>query len=334
MTVTRLPTRAPSSLLALVLAAGCVCGVLAGLAMSVFSTAPGLIEPTLTVRIGLPMARMTIMLAAVVVVGAALLPLLLGSRRQAASQVAVIASAVWAVAALACLVFDIATVHVGHQVTSQMIVGHVTGFRTGTALALVMAGAVGNLVVAAVAVRRDVPVLLPLTMAVLTVLPLPPSGHSFDAPEGVLALGVVGLELHVLAVTAWTGGLLAVATAAGAHRELLADALPRFSRLATVCVFVAAIAGVVSGLLHLVVAPEVQWFSALFTTGYGRILLFKGVLLAAAGLLGAHIRFRLLPSIRAQRRTAFVRWAALELAVMGLAFGLAAVLARSPVDAV
>ncbi|MFD9701533.1 copper resistance D family protein [Lentzea sp. NPDC059081] len=334
MTVTRLSGRAPSSFLGLVIAAGCVSGVLVGLGMSVVSAAPGLVEPATAVRIGLPLARMAIMLAAVVVVGAALLPFLVGTRRRAASRVAVVGSAVWVVAALACLVLDIATVHVGHQITGEMIVWHITGFRTGTALALVMAGAVVNLVVAAVAVRRDVPVLLPLVIATFTVLPLPPSGHSFDAPDGVLALGVLGLELHVLAVTAWTGGLLAVAIAAGAQRELLADALPRFSRLATVCIFVAAIAGVVSGVLHLVVSPDVQWFSALFTTTYGRILVLKGVLLTAAGLLGAHIRFRLLSSIRAQRPTAFVRWAALELAVMGLAFGLAAVLARSPVDAI
>lgn len=50
-----------------------------------------------------------------------------------------------------------------------------------------------------------------------------------------------------------------------------------------------------------------------------------------AFVLGAHIRFRLLPTIRERRRTALTGWVALELSVMGPAFGFAAILARGPV---
>jgi putative copper resistance protein D len=48
-------------------------------------------------------------------------------------------------------------------------------------------------------------------------------------------------------------------------------------------------------------------------------------------LLGAHVRFRLLPAIRQRKATAVAGWAAAEVAVMGVAFGLAAVLVQAPV---
>jgi putative copper resistance protein D len=226
-----------------------------------------------------------------ITLGLALLPFL-ATDLAAGKRLAVLSSAVWSLAALTC-----------------------------------------NLVIAAVGIRRPrlVPPVVPVVAAVLTLLPLPPSGHSFEAPPAVLALGVLCLELHVLAATAWTGGLFAVVVLLGKRRDLLADALPRFSRLATVCVFLTAATGLASAWLHLYVTPGVTWYSALFTTQYGLVLVCKAICLVAVGLLGAHIRFRLLPAIRGRRRTALIGWVALELSVMGLAFGFAAILARSPV---
>jgi len=51
----------------------------------------------------------------------------------------------------------------------------------------------------------------------------------------------------------------------------------------------------------------------------------------AAGALGGYTRFRLLPMIVQRRATAVLTWATLETAVLGIAFGLAAVLVRAPV---
>jgi putative copper resistance protein D len=86
-----------------------------------------------------------------------------------------------------------------------------------------------------------------------------------------------------------------------------------------------------NGWLELYQTPGVHWYLALFTSGYGQILLLKGGCLTAAALLGAHTRFKLLPKIVAKKTTAVITWATVELAVMGLAFGLAAVLVRAPV---
>jgi len=332
MTVTRLPTRTPGAPLTALLVAGGVSGVLIGCAMAAATSTPGLVEPSAAVVVGLPLARMAITIAALVTLGLALLPFL-SAGHASGRRFAVLSSAVWAFAALTCLVLEVATVHVGHPIDLALVVGYVGDFRTGTALAVVAGGAVVNLVVAAVGYRLPgrVPPAVPVVAAAVTLLPLPPSGHSFEASGAVLAIGVVCLELHVLAATAWTGGLFAVVVLLGRRRDLLADALPRFSRLATVCVFLTAVTGMASAGLHLVVTPGVTWYEALVTTQYGLVLLCKVTCLVAVGLLGAHIRFRLLPAIRERRRTTLIAWVALELSVMGLAFGFAAILARSPV---
>jgi putative copper resistance protein D len=49
-------------------------------------------------------------------------------------------------------------------------------------------------------------------------------------------------------------------------------------------------------------------------------------------LLGANIRWRLLPAIAKHQATAVFGWAAAELTIMGVAFGLAVVLASAPVS--
>jgi putative copper resistance protein D len=341
MTVTRIGTRAPATPLVALVTAGGVTGVLIGCAMTAAAATPGLVEPATAVVVGLPLARMVITLAGLTTFGLALLPFLIGNGHgrdaedvvTAGKRAAVLTSATWSLAALACLVLEVATIHVGHPIDADLVLGYIGMFRTGTALALVAAGAAVNLVIAAIGIRRprSMPPVAPVVAAVLTLLPLPPSGHSIEAPQAVLIVGVLFLESHVLAATAWTGGLLAVVVLLGRRRDLLADALPRFSRLATVCVFLTAITGTVSAWLHLFVTPGVIWYSALFTTEYGLVLVCKVVCLVAIGLFGAHIRFRLLPAIRERHRTALVGWVALELSVMGLAFGFAAVLTQSPV---
>ena len=142
---------------------------------------------------------------------------------------------------------------------------------------------------------------------------------------------MISMELHVLAAVAWTGGLCGVVLALIAHRSLLATALPRFSKLATVCIAVVAVTGLVNAVEELLVTPDHSLVGALFGTGYGVLVLLKLSCLCLLAALGANIRWRLLPAIVRQQRTALVGWAALELAVMGLAIGIAVVLSRAPV---
>jgi putative copper resistance protein D len=88
---------------------------------------------------------------------------------------------------------------------------------------------------------------------------------------------------------------------------------------------------VFNGWFELYDTPGIHWYVALFTTGYGWILIAKLVCAGGAAALGGYTRFRLLPGIAARRRTAVLTWATLEIAILGIAFGLASVLVRAPV---
>jgi copper resistance protein D len=116
------------------------------------------------------------------------------------------------------------------------------------------------------------------------------------------------------------------------NRRLLVTALPRFSKLATVCVLVVAGTGVFNAIVELSLAPGRSLLGALFGTGYGVLVLLKLTCIGLLGALGGNIRWRLLPAIVRHRATALAGWATLELGVMGLAFGFAVVLSRAPLS--
>jgi putative copper resistance protein D len=217
-------------------------------------------------------------------------------------------------------------------VTIASIVAYVKLIGAGQALLIVAGCALLYLVIGILAVRNHetVPAKLRITVSLLALLPLPATGHAANSTHWHY-FSMISMELHVLGAVLWTGGLLAVIMALAANRALLADALPRYSKLATACVFLTACTGAFNGWLELYLAAGAHWYAALFTTGYGHILIGKIICVAVAGLLGAHVRYRLLPAIRARNATAVASWAIMEVLVMGVAFGLAAVLIQAPV---
>jgi copper resistance protein D len=201
----------------------------------------------------------------------------------------------------------------------------------GKALVFVAAVAVVSFVLSVWAVRSGdaVPAELRAAVALFALLPLPVTGHATDWRWQDYAM--ISMELHVLGAAVWTGGLGAVVVALAANRALLATTLPRFSVLATVCLCVVAATGVFNAVVELASVPGRDLFDVLFGSGYGTLVILK---LACFGLLaglGANIRWRLMPGIVRHQRTALVGWAALELAVMGAAFGFAVILTRTPI---
>lgn len=325
------------------LGGGLVAGVLLGLALTAAAPVPGIARPNTAVVIGLPLARGALDLAAVTTVGMSLLPFLLGLRPAEGSarvlamarRIAVVGATVWAVASLVSLVLEVADVNVDvhHTVTYGELAAYVREIGSGQALLIVAGCALLYLVIGAFAVRHGevVPAELRLAVAIFALLPLVATGHAANTSIGMQGISMISMHLHVITAVVWTGGLLAVMMLMVTDRTLLADVLPRYSWVATVCVFATAVTGVFNGWFELYLTPGVHWYSALFTTGYGRIVLFKAACVIVAGLLGARTRFTLLPRIRAGRPTAVALWTTAELAVMGLAFGLAVVLVRAPV---
>jgi copper resistance protein D len=342
MTTTATTARRAHYPLLIVLACGAVLGVLVGIALTAAAVVPGIVAPSTAVVVGLPLSRALVDLAALTTVGVSILPRLIGTDRSrrpgaqvlaSARRIAVPSAAVWLVAALTSLVLEVADFSPGQPVTTAAIVRYVQQIPSGEGLLVVACCALLYLVIAMFALYRGeaVPVELRITVAMFALLPLPVTGHAAMDTAGWRDVTTISLELHVISAVCWTGGLLAVLMLLATNRDLLADALPRFSRLATVCVFTVGVTGAFNGWFELYNTPGVHWYLALFTTGYGWILIAKGLCIVGAGLLGGYTRFKLLPKIIERKPTAVLRWVTLEVTVLGIAFGLAAVLVRAPV---
>jgi copper transport protein len=155
------------------------------------------------------------------------------------------------------------------------------------------------------------------------------SGHARVA--GLLA--VISDWVHVLAASAWIGGLVFVLVAlwrAGGERwSLAARAVPRFSTLAVISVTALLVAGIVSGFL------EVRSWSALWETTYGQLLLVKAALVLPVLALGWFNNRASVPRLRAGiasvvERRRFLRSTVAELALVVVIVGVTAVLVAEP----
>ncbi|SHE65199.1 CopD family protein [Streptoalloteichus hindustanus] len=334
MSRTAAPARAPRRL------GGAALAALAGAALGAWWTAdavppvPGLPEPGAAVRLVLPMTRLVMDLAAVAAVGLGTLPWLLrGARprevdpvRVVAHRAGVVLGAGWAATALVLLWLQTAELAgSGLSVDTATVVEYATTVSAGRALLVTTACA---LLVAlthfAALAGRSAPAGLGATTALLGLLPTPLTGHAADMAHHTLS--VVAIGVHAAAAAVWVGGLGALLSLVVPRRGALATALPAFSRLATAAV----VAVVLSGLVTAVVRLAGELPEALVLTRYGVLVLAKTACLLALAALGGHVRRRLLPLVVAHRATPLAAWVTAELVVMGLALGLAAVLARTP----
>lgn len=339
MTVSR--TTTPTSRYWIVggLLVGGAVGVFLGLGLSTTPEAVGVAEPGAVVRFAHPLVRTLLDLAATVVVGLSLLPKLLGFDRPAVTEpvmrvarpAAVVAAAVWAFTALLSIVIRAYETRPDVTVTMGSVVDYVQRVGAGQGLLFSAVCALAYVVVGVMAVRRgeSVPAELRILISMFGLLPLPVTGHASNWKYHDYSM--ISMELHVLGAAAWSGGLAALVVLVAHRRGLLAEALPKFSKLATISLVLVSVTGLFNGLLELVLNPVVGLPGSLFTTSYGLVLLGKVVCAVILALLGANIRWRLLPHIAQHRTTAIVGWATVEVTIMGIAFGLAVVLSRAPV---
>ncbi|GLZ32644.1 copper resistance protein CopD [Lentzea sp. NBRC 105346] len=318
---------------------GAAAGVLAGLVVAEPAPVVGVAEPGAAVRFGIPVVRVLLDLAATAVVGLSLLPKLLGFDRPAQTEpimriarpAAVIAAATWVVTALLAIVLQASELQPGATVTVGMVTNYIATVGAGKGLLFSAGCALLYLVIGVMAVRsgESVPAELRILVSMFGLLPIPVTGHASNWKYHDYSM--VSMELHVLGAAAWTGGLGAVIALVAWRKGLLATALPRFSKVATVCLIVVSATGLFNGLLELVLNPVEKLPGSLFTTGYGLLVVGKALCAGAIALLGANVRWRLLPHIEKHRATAVATWAAMEVTIMGVAFGLAVVLSRAPV---
>ncbi|WP_111768020.1 copper resistance D family protein [Nakamurella deserti] len=321
---------------------------------------PGLPAPSVAVKYGVPVVRVLLDVSVVTTMGLALLAKFLGFDdpdrtepvMRTARRAALWSSWTWVGSALVSLVLlsvevyptefptrtspalDLLTAPLSflqYLVGSpDLVLNYVVGVPAGKGLLTVAGIGLLSVWLCRVAVRRgeSVPAELRAGVAAFGLLPIPLTGHATDWIYHDLMM--MSMELHLIGAAAWVGGLGATIVFLARRPHLLAVALPRFSKLATYCVFIVAASGVFSGLSMLATADiTVPLPDSLWTTHYGQLMIVKLVCVAVIAALAVGVRRGMLVRISDRRPTAVAVWCGFELVVMAIAYGVAVVLTRS-----
>lgn len=293
------------------------------------AAAAGLAQAGPLVTWGLPVATLAGRIAAVGTVGTLLFAavLLPGSpgRQPVASRRALRTASrcalAWAASTVVGAVLTVSQL-VGAAPTASSLQAFLTDLPAGRAAGVVVAAAGIVALLARRCAGAGAAALLLAVAGAGSVVPAVLTGHSAAAADHVLA--VATLSVHVVAATAWVGGLLALLVY-GRSRDDLAPAADRFSTLALGCFVASGLSGLLAAWLVLDGDP-----GAVLSSGYGWLLLGKTAALVALGVIGRRHRRHTLPRLRAGEPGVFRRFAAVETALMLATVALAVALAASP----
>jgi len=293
----------------------------------------GLPDPGPLTIYGLPVVRAVTEIAAVLTIGALLLAAFLvppesngyldvtGYR---ALRSASYSAAAWTVGALLMVPLTVAD-SLGRPVTDvlgfERLVAVVPQLEVATAWTFTAVFAVVVFAGCRVALSWGTSVVL-LAVAVFGLVPVASTGHS--SAGGSHDIATDSLIIHVVAVSLWVGGLVAVLGLAGRRAEAadrLPSAITRFSALALVCWVAMAVSGVLNALVRIPLAD-------LFGTYYGALLLAKTTALLVLGGLGFLQRRHAVAAAASGRRGALLRLGSVEVLIMFATIGLAVALGR------
>ncbi|AKU19300.1 cytochrome C oxidase assembly protein [Luteipulveratus mongoliensis] len=318
------------------MAAALACGVIGayvGVTITGATNALELSDPGVFVRWALPIVRVVQDGAAALTIGSLLHGGLLmpeaasTHRRERAGRMAAYAGLTWGCAAvLGCVLVyaDIAGTSIGSS-------GFWSAAWTGTwdleVLRAPAVSAVIALVVGLVAVvdrTRNTQAWL-FGLAVFAMLPLALAGHSAGSSSHDAAVN--SLAVHLVGVTVWVGGLLALLVMWPRLGKAAAITVQRYSRVAIWCYVMVALSGILNAAIRLG-----GWDG--LTTEYGALVILKSALLVVLGGFGYLQRERVVARLHAQpadvpSKALFARLASVEVGLMGAAIGLGAALSRS-----
>ncbi|MBR7744187.1 bifunctional copper resistance protein CopD/cytochrome c oxidase assembly protein [Phycicoccus sp. BSK3Z-2] len=289
-----------------------------------------LADPGPVVRWGVPVVDAVAILASVTVVG------LLGlaafvvperrstDRRRAAARAAGAVALVWVGAAALQLVLTFADL-AGVPPTAPGFLDQLLAFTweldvtrvllVSLLLALVTAVAAQLVATRAAMAWTCVAALVGIVVQSLT-------GHAAGSASHEDAVN--GLAVHLLGVVVWVGGLSALVVLRPRLGKDLGVSVARFSSLALWAFVAVALSGTLQAVIRI-------GTPAGLATPYGAVVLLKVSALVALGALGWRQRRGIVGRLTADPSDgrAFARLAVLEVALMGAATGLSAVLARS-----
>src|SRR5690606_29822082 len=230
----------------------------------------------------------------------------------------------WLVGSLVVLFLtlsDFLAVPPGSRVYLLQLVGYLRGTDQGRALLLVVVLVFVIAVAARWVIGLNAAAFL-LLIAFGALVPPAFTGHSANAADHDIA--VSSMLVHVVAMSIWVGGLLALVAYGSSSTGVMRAAAPRFSGLAVWCFAATGLSGLVNAWVRMD-RPEAVW-----TTPYGWLVVGKVVALIALGWFGWRHRRATLRSLAAGRPGAFRRLAAGEIVIMVAAVGLAVALSRTP----
>lgn len=332
----RLPPLDPVALLlVLCVPLAVVAALLAMVFSGAFLTGTALLDPGDLVTYGLPVARTLHDLAAAATVGllavAAFLapgqtkrPGLLGWSQSRATRWAGWAGAAWAACALAVIVLtgiSVSGVQPGDPLFWPTFGTFLFGVELGQSLVVSLAAMVVAAVLALLA-RRITTAGVAFGFALFALLPLALSGHAAGSSEHANAVN--SLAVHLVGVTLWAGGLLALLLLRSTMKHGFASAVARYSTLAGWAFAAVAFSGIVNTSLRLASPADLL-------RPYGILILVKAAVLILLGFAGALQRRRVIPRLRRDPtdRRAFAAFAAAEIGFMALAIGVSVGLSRS-----
>ncbi len=246
----------------------------------------------------------------------------MSNRRATAAYCAAITGAVWAISALASLL-------VGFSEISALPLGGAGFFDSLFAnmftielvwlwtIELVLAALVA---VVAALVRTRAGLAWATVLAFAALIPVAFTGHS-RGNEGH-ETAVTALGIHLVAISAWVGGLIALVMLRPVLGSALTAVTRRFSTMALWCYIAVGFSGVLFAL------QTVEGFGDL-VSNYWLLIWGKVLVLGALGLFGYVHRRRLIDG-GLERGGAFARLAVVETLVMSVALGLSVALSRTP----
>ena len=284
-----------------------------------------LLDPGDLVRWGLPISRAVMDVAMATTIGALVIAAFVfaesSKQLRTAMNTAAAASVIWVISGLLALNFTYLNV-TGTAFSFDQTQGSgfwlfVTQIELGQYQLLNLAGGV-VVSILAISSQRLTSAALTAAVAFLALVPMALTGHASGTANHGMAVNSLGL--HLLAISIWVGGLIALTVVR--YRAAVSQVeVGRFSSLALISFGLVFLSGLINAQLR--IGTLENWMSE-----YGLLVLLKLAALAVLGIIGAAYRRKLVASISSKPK-AFWRIVGLELAIMAIAIGLAAGLSRT-----
>lgn len=300
--------------------AGILLAIWLGMSYSGAAAPLALADPGIFVRWAAPLTKGITNLAMAVTVGTLALAawaLPDGSGRlKKALDVAALSGFAWVVFGLLDIVFKFSSITDSPIDSSakfsaglwQFITEVPLGQALSISLCIAAVAAIGSLMLSSL---RST--LFLAAIAVAAIVPVALTGHAAGQANHGTAVNAIGM--HLVAITIWLGGLIAVLVVRSKENDKNFELVSRYSTLAFWAFLITAVSGVASAWVRVIK------FENLFTS-YGALIFGKVLVLVVLAGFGFVYRRKVIAKIKTGGTALFTKLALVELGFMGVAAGL------------